>query len=201
MNELVADFLAQHFSSLPFVTRAAGCVSVLVRSKKDQVDARIPVARRVFDTTAEGVLCLTAQDHYDLVPDGRQSAILYFEDRAGARVTESSKRIVTWEGRLKLVLWVNFKLIGEAYTLGEIERHVLANIPVEIPASGTFFGASVKPSKTLPKTPNPFAAYTYDEAQSQYLTAPYDYLSLELTYIARASRGCPTALALNPSQC
>jgi len=202
MNEIIADFLAQHYLTLPFVTRAAGCVSVLSKPKKDKTVAKLPVTLRLFEQTEEGaVLCSRDEDYYPLTPDSSQAAILYFEDVAGAKVVDSNSRYLTWEGRLKLVLWTNFKLIGDELTLGDLEASLLANTPAAISASGALLGATVKPTRIFPKVPSPFSSYSYEEAQRQYLTAPYGYTAIELTYTARAARGCAANIVLNPVVC
>lgn len=202
MNGIIADFLAQHYLTLPFVTRAAGCVSTLSKPGKNKSVTKIPVAMRVFEETPTGpTLCIGDEDYHALTPDSSQAAILYFEDVAGAKVIASNSRYLTWEGRVKLVLWVNFALIGAEFTLGELEASILANTPTELTASGALYGAIITPSKIYPKLPSPFEAYSYDEAQRQYLTAPYGYTSMEITYKARAARGCGANIVLNPVVC
>lgn len=202
MNEIITDFLAQHFITLPFVSRAAGCVTVLRKPKSGGGEIKIPVAQLVYKTTEAGVtVCDVEQDYQDLIPVSTETGILYFEDLVGAKVTDSNKRYNTWEGRLKLVFWANLKKIGQLTTMGDLETAIIGNLPQQIAANGAFFGASVRMSKIFPKRPSPFDYYNYNEVQTQFLAAPYGYFSLEIAYTARASRGCPTNITLNPELC
>lgn len=202
MNEIITDFLAQHFISLPFVSRAAGCVTVLRKAKNGGGEIKIPVAQLVYKTNEAGVtVCDVEQDYQDLIPVSSETGILYFEDLVGAKVVGSNKRYNTWEGRLKLVFWANLKKIGQLTTMGDLEAAIIGNLPQEIAANGAFFGAKVNMSKIFPKRPSPFAFYNYNETQTQFLAAPYGYFSLEISYTAMASRGCPTNITLNPELC
>ena len=202
MNGIITDFLAQHFINLPFVSRAAGCVTVLKKSKSGGADKKIPVAQIVYKTTEAGVtVCDFEQDYQDLIPVSTETGILYFEDLVGTKVIDSNKRYNTWEGRLKLVFWANLKKIGQPTTMRDLEEAIMANLPQQIAGSGAFFGASLRMSKIFPKRPSPFDYYDYNESQTQFLAAPYGYFSLEIAYTARASRGCPTNITLNPELC
>lgn len=201
MTEVITDFLAQHYINLPFVSRAAGAVTMLRRPKNGGGETRIPVAPFVY--TSNGAKeCDTEQDYEHLIPVSGETGILYFEDATGARVVDANRRYNTWKGRLKLVFWANLKKIGGGVTMGDLETAVISNLPREITANDSgFFGASLSMSRIYPKRPSPFVAYTYDEKQNQFLSAPYGYFSLEIGFTARASRGCPTNITLNPEQC
>jgi len=199
MNEIIADFLAQHFINMPYVTRAAGCVQMRKYKGKGGAEKRVPAASKVYQQLQpEEIRC--DPDSLDLVPQSRETGILYFEDK-GAKNTNSNKRMDTWEGKLELVYWANFKKIGADTSIGDLQGNILQNLPQNIAASGALISATVKPSRIMPKRPSPFDPYTYDEAATQFITPPYDYLHIEISYKALTLAGCATNIILNPDEC
>lgn len=202
MDDIIADFLAQHLINLPYVSRAAGLVTVLA-TKVGGKPRKIPVATLVYKSE-EGTVtnCDITKEYHNLVPDGRETGILYFEEVEGAKLKEDgNRRINTWTGKLKLVFWANLENIGNDITIGDLEMGLLSNVPRNISANGSLLGATVKTTKILPKHPSPFEKYTYDETKTLYLTLPYGYTSLEISYKALSSPNCPTNIVLNPEIC
>ena len=198
MNEIISDFLAQTFITLPFVSRAAGCVYGLPKDK----DTLIPVAPKIYTTNEQNtVSCEVEQDFYDLIPDHREIGILYFEDDMGARLTASNKRYNTWSGELTLVFWGNLKRVGLAYDMSDLEAALMAALPYEVPSSGLFFGGSINWSREIGKNRNPFRKYSYDETRTQYLAPPYGFFSKTVKYTVRAARNCPSSIVLTPIEC
>lgn len=198
MNDIITDFLAQHFISLSFISRVAGSVYSLPKTK----EITIPVATKIYTTNDQNeVICQMEQDYYDLIPDHREIGILYFEDEVGARVEQSNKRYNTWVGEVKLVFWCNTKQIGTEYSLSDLEKILLNSLPGQVPANGLFFGGSVNWSKENPRSLNPFKKYSYDEARTKYLSPPYGFFCKNIRYVVRAARNCPTQVYLNPELC
>lgn len=201
MNEVITDFLAQHLINLPFVSRAAGVVNMLVTESGGKPN-KIPVAPLIYTLNGEDNNCDVEADYHSLVPDGKEVGILYFEEIDGAKLKEDgNRRINTWVGKLKLVFWSNLKKVGNDTTIGDLERIILSNIPRKITANGSFLGATVKTTKILPKRPSPFDKYSYKETKTLYLSLPYGYTSLEINYTALTSPNCPTNIVLNPEIC
>lgn len=212
MIDRLAEILAQHYIGLSFVSKTAGAVQTLKKPIANGKTLKLPVARQVykkgigsmdvegwFEVGAE-VTCDTEQPYYELLPDTKETGILYFES-LGARSASHNKRYSTFTGFLKLVCWLNLKKIGtdiEPYLLGEA---VMANMPQEIEPDGYFMGAHLKVAQIAPKRPSPFDQYDLNEAQRQYITYPYDYFSFNIEYKVMVLNACASNIELNPNIC
>lgn len=193
MNERIADLLAQHFIAFNFLSKTAGCVQTLQRQ-----GVRFPASNRHYENAEEGA-CITKEDYTDMTPNTDETGILYFEDKGSERISGDTRKEV-WVGTLRLVCWLNLKLIG-TQTPGALQEAVMSNLLKEIPNDGFFLGGKLHASRVLPKTPHPFTEYAYDEAKSQFLMLPFTYFSLELKYRILTMQNCPTTITLNPQAC
>lgn len=201
MNEIVAEGLAQALIDLPFLSRVCGCVTRVKKIITSDNVKTFPATKVLHKSVVGGTSeCVVTGDYYEMIPDDNEIGMLYFED-LGANVVDSTSRYNTWKGRLKMVVWLNMKRIGGDNGPGVLIGAVLKAVPSSIDISGRFLGGTIKPSKIDPKSFNPFAYYSYDEARQQYLMYPFDYFSIDLAYVARTSKNCETTVVINPESC
>lgn len=203
MNEYIADLLAQHFIDLPFISKTGGCIQVLLKDNKGKKNTKLPVVKRIFTKTEEGALvCNDASDFFEMAPNSNNLGILYFEDM-GANVVEKNRRYQSWKGSLKLVCWLNMKRIGTENDLANLIFATISGSPKTLPGTPGFVGGSLSVTKQFPKSPHPFQQFNYDEVQTQFITYPYEYFSLQLDYKVRAVIGfnCSIKVDIKPELC
>ncbi|MFZ1593799.1 MAG: hypothetical protein WAT27_17020, partial [Chitinophagales bacterium] len=56
--------------------------------------------------------------------------------------------------------------------------------------SGIYQTIQIEVTGQNPKSLNPFSKYTYDEENTKYLMAPYDYFSLKVDVIVNVNLSC-----------
>lgn len=197
MNEVIANYLAQHYATLNIVSRSAGCVSELALKEGKSV----PSSPLIYQETLEGVqLCDIDADYKKLVPQSTEKGILFFESVKGSTARKESSRMLRWTGYLNLVFWANTKKIGENHSLVSLQSQIMQHLPDEIPGNALgFLKGRVHTAREMPKDYNPFAKYNFDDPA--YQVSPYLYFVYEIRYEALTTRNCNTALILNPSEC
>ena len=79
MNELIGDVLAQHFITLPFVTRTAGCVEIFKKSTKSVIK-KFPVAGQIYKTDSGQIYCDKSEDYQPITPNSQETGIVFFEE-------------------------------------------------------------------------------------------------------------------------
>lgn len=199
MNDRISNILAQHFSTLDFLSKTSGCVSVLHLKIQDKIK-KIPASMIVYESGEEGVkICANNEDYFDLIPKSEETGILYFEDK-GSKVTTRNKRTCTWQGKMLAVCWLNLQKIGRKQP-GELLESFLGHVPIEITKTGQIYGGKIFVDQIAPKRPSPFDKYDYSESETQFLMFPFDYFSVELSYTVIASRGCSTNMIIEPINC
>ena len=199
MNAIIGEMLAQHYIGLPFITKAAGCVHEIIKPSK-KGSGRIPVATHVYQQEGDGVKCPTGKQYHDVAPSSSETGIVYFEDM-GARATSKAGRQTAWQGKLRLVCWLNMKKIGEDNAIGDIMLNLIQHCPEHLAEQGKFLGGCVEVGSTPPKRPSPFEKYDYDEKATQFLMYPYQHHTLIIDWYCHVAQGCPTNVIINPLQC
>lgn len=224
MNDITATLLAQHLINLPFLTQTTGLVQELSlkvpNGTKTAKVKKIPAARVEYRkpvsgggsfngsfnlsfNTGGGVVtnvCPHNGTYYDFIPKTAETGILYFED-GGSKLIKSDTRKAEYTGTLTLVCWLNMKLIGDNYKIGDFINAVAAQIPLHLAQSNFVIGGSVVVDQVLPNRPSPFNKYDYDEAEKQYITYPFDYFAMKLNTKIIINRLCTTSIVLDPLQC
>jgi len=195
MNDRIAYLIAGQLINLGFISRTSGCIQVLKRGKYN-----FPASLNVYQQNKEGeIVCPKTEDYTPMIPDSSETGIIYFEDKGSNNVSRSARR-ETWVGTLNLVCWLNLTKIGVKEP-GLLQEAVMSNLVKEIPNSGYLIGGKLEASKVLPKTPNPFQSYSYEEEKTQFVTFPYDYFSLELKYRVFTLPNCPITIQIQPIVC
>jgi hypothetical protein len=122
--------------------------------------------------------------YVDAVPDDKKRSIVYWEDY-GTTTTLSTPRYDRFQTRVRLVCWMNFKLLNhQGYD--ECVREMFQAVPKRF--SNKFI---VKRKGYLPKTHDIFSRYNYREGK-QFIAPPYDVFALEFD-ITHMSVHCGSA--------
>lgn len=200
MNEHIADILAQHFISLPAVSRAAGCVRTLKKQVQNAVK-EFPAAPLVYTAAVPGqIVCEKTEDYYEITPNSSERCIIFFED-LGATNQKQDKVKAFWKGKLRLVCWSNTKLLGEQSEVGLLQRSIIAAVPASLAPASFFFGGSFQTTEIEPNRPSPFDKYDLQEEKTQFLMNPYEHFSLKIEYVAITAVNCPVNIVVNPEIC
>ena len=201
MNEIVADALASHYSSLNFLSLTAGCVQTIYLPGQEGTPRRIPGARIIYrDSVPNIISCENKGEYFPMVPTEEEMGILYFEDLGSSPVKQQGN-FEMWRGNLMLVCWLNYKQIGDGNPIGAINGAIRSHLPRTINKSGYFLGGSMKFDHEFSKRPGPFIRYDYNEVEKQHLIYPFDYLSLRVRYTAIMSSECPVEIDVTPQEC
>ena len=184
MNQAIATIIKNKISGLDFVDKISGLVSaqsISVKNGDDNVTKTYPVA-----------CCTTADDcksgaYNDLCPNSDYKTVIYFEDE-GCTLVKTEGRFQYWESSVTLVCWINVaKILGDACSTGAtctLSSEFIVDIIRELPEfpQNIFPFAQVKievEGQTI-RSNSIFSKYTFDELQTQYLMAPYDYFALDI---------------------
>ena len=178
MNQAIASILKAYIEDLDFVEKIAGLVQK-VTFKIDGVEKSFPVA-----------CCVSVEDckngaYNDLTPDSKYRSVIYFED-GGVSLSKYESNWKYYTSRLRLVGWLNVKMIlgedcGETCTYA---AHAIADIIRHLPSHpqnvAPFDFVYPEITNEIVRSNSIFANYTYNELQTQYLMAPYDFFALDI---------------------
>lgn len=196
MNSKIADLIKAEIENLPFVDKIAGIVKPVTYTDKQGTEKTFPIA--LNDATA------CQPGHYmDLCPDSTKLSIIYFED-LGMDVVNACCYYTDVEAKLRLVCWINLAKINTAYSDANLIKWKLIQvIPRRLANSEWATKIFIKFAGEELKSPDIFAAYSYDEKQNQYLMFPFDYFALNYTikYSISMDSDCLTDIILNPRLC
>lgn len=199
MNLYVSDLLAQHYINLDFISKSAGCIDILKR-KSSGSTKRIGAAKSIYVKNVEGEnRCLSDKKYYEISPDEKETAILFFRD-LGMRKISSNSRRNSWKGKLRMGLWVNKSKVGNI-SIMEMVDSLLSNLPKTLTANGSFLGAVLSAVNIPSRSITPFDGLDYSEEKTQFLMEPYDYVCIDIDYTSLMSSGCSANITLNPESC
>jgi len=188
MNDVISNVLAQGFSGLDFVTSAAGLVYDVKLKKKDKV-ITLPASQKVYKSVEE---CITDQTYTHLVPTSKDTGIIYFEDLDSDMITKTDL-YEHWRGSLKLIGWFNILdacTKENGFTGTEDLKCLIKDLVNGVSFTGFAFKGHIEVDKEYSKLKNPFSRFSYDEARTQYLVHPFDFISLRITYNIFIKCGC-----------
>ncbi len=175
-------------------TRMGGLVRVQVeKGTNGATERRYPVVPKLLGDCQGG-------DYTDMSPNSSQNGILYFQLITKPVTNEVANNLFREDYSLRCVGWFNAdKVSGSASSLA---ANVAALIKRRQPAFGTYLtNISTKFTGFDLKSTEIFSAFTYNEAQSQYLMKPYDFFSftLEIGYIFAPS--CVPTITTVENEC
>lgn len=189
MNDIIADILAKKLAGLGFVSKAAGLVYDL-KTKSKGIDKIFPAATKVYINSEA---CSDESVYKDLIPNSKDTGILYFEDLDSDLVYKTDV-YEQWKGSLKLVGWFNVldvcQKINLFHSIHDINCLIKNVIEEGLSDTDAIFESSIGITKHYSKRRNPFLRFSYDETQTQYLIHPFDFFSFKVDYTVFAKCNC-----------
>jgi hypothetical protein len=187
MNNKLANVIKGYVEDLTWIDKIAGLVqTVTIREKIGEavVNKSFPVSCDV-DYNA----CIKGR-YQDLALDSKKKSVLYFEDRGGAQYVRRNGNTLEFTSSLRLVCWLNLKLINEVECEGDIRScgvsgdyvlEVLRALPAIPFTEEGFITIFINNISQVERSVDIFSRYTYHEPQTQYLLFPYDFFALDLS--------------------
>lgn len=180
---IIADKLRQ---GLPAISLVAGVAS----PQKLDVDGRIktlPAARIGATSTF-------------LTPVSSESGIVYFEvlsNRAGDSMSGGRTMYVA---QVRCVAWINTERVTPTDP-NVIMSHVVSLVAQRHTEQPPIAMINVTPIAEVPRTPAIFSRHTYDEAEWQYLSLPFEYFAFDFNIQYALNQNCdlPNVITTSPS--
>jgi hypothetical protein len=143
--------------------------------------------------------CNTSR-YLDLVPNSGKKSIIYF-DNLSESVESENRYYKQMNASLRLVCWVNLPLIDKSLTNAiTLQQDVLKNLPVRVANQSPFAWNRVS-VLGVERNESIFSAWSYDEAEKQYLIFPFDYFAINLSINYRYLTNCPLPINEDPDLC
>ena len=210
MNNGVSHILLSRVADLPFIDLYGGLVSIQEETNtvKDgitglakSITKRFPVSCDVIDF---GKCPAEPGKLVPFIPDSKRKGVLYFED-LGIEPTGASAYGHTFKSTVRLVFWINTQFIDQNPCY-EVTMPVVANIISRFSGNpfnqNNFQRISVVPLRIPRSGKELFAAYTYDQAYTQYLMPPFEYGAIDFAVSYTINPSCVGQIQLkDPEQC
>lgn len=189
MIQEVCEALKQNLSTLPFLTKVGGLVTVINQDKK-----KFPAVR------SEGFGDYVG-DYIDMLPSRDDVGVAFFEQLTNT-ITERNMHRSKHRATVNLVVWYNSKLINpksdsliEAHIIKKVLTPNFSNLPTYI--------KNVKVEiVTNSDYSNPFSKYTLNDEQMQYRIYPYQSFSMVIGIDYFFIDSClPTISVENVTEC
>jgi len=196
----IADLLKDEISALNFVDIAVGLAKptiVKTNTTTEEVEMLpkiVPMAYNSLEDPCE------PGDLLALVPDTTKLSIHFWEDQ-GIELLDEDTYYYHSQAALRLVSWWNLPLINSSYTDASLlVANLIATIPEEL-TSVDYLSQMQVIFNGEESGANVVAAYTFDEAENQFTTFPYQYTGLNYIVQFAFAKNCVDAVVLNPSVC
>ena len=191
IDYIIPDIEALNFSEV--VGGVAVPITHKIMSGDKTTNKTFPAYKKSQDMCGTG-------DYISLVPDSSKRSVIYFEDLGSTIVNETSD-FLDMSARVKLIWWLNMKLINEAVNPVDIVKLLLNVFPKYIQSVGTSCKIFIYPQSQDQKSAAIFNRYTYDETMKQYLMYPFDYGAMTFEIRYSVGKSCQQQIAINPSIC
>lgn len=196
----VGDILIDKLVGLPFLDKYAGVVKPIVYNEKSGAGNKTALIRKTFPAACRTTWADCQGGRYmDLVPDSSKKSVLYLED-LGLRAVAEQGAYLTFVATYDLVCWLNMPLLGygDCSYSGIAIASILKKLPARPFNTAKYQLVDIRFTSQKPKSVNPFAKYSYDEAVNQFLMYPYDYFVLGMEVGFRINLNCINIEALEP---
>lgn len=184
MIRSIIDQVLPDISALNFADRVAGIVTAASQKVMAVDNTMVLKTCPIYQNTP--VTCESG-DYILCVPDEKFKSIIYFEEISNV-IESQSNYDYQMSADVRLVGWFNLKKINQNVTADTLMRLILQSINENVPEFGGVFNVKIRLTGFENKSPQIFSAYTYDEAETQYLLFPYDYGSLRFTVTYRMNK-------------
>lgn len=194
MNDYIAIVLMSKLLDINYIQKFGGIVQTIQRTAlvgKEKVNVKIPVAKafrqyKNITDRIEVLKCgLTSKILEDFIPESKLSGMVYFEDNGiGPDINKRHSSIDFYTSKLRLVGWFNQSLISNDFNnmfRTQAMNEILQAIITDRPENRSILKMLKVSVDNIPKADaSIFSDYDYNEAQTQFITAPYDFFAVDL---------------------
>lgn len=193
MTHGLCEILKSYLNSVPFADLVAG-LAMPMKIKSGTVDKTIPAYFRETKTS-----CLT-DDYVNLMPDSKLMSIMFWEE-VGMRQTADMPKYYEFEADLRLIVWWNYEKVNvDLFSPTSLITSIIKTIPAKIPNTNNYSAILVEYLGQEPEGSS-YNRYTIDEAESQFMTYPYDSVALNFRVYFRMAVDCIDMITIKPKIC
>lgn len=199
MNAAIAELIRTRIEdrSFAFVEKIGGLARIRTETKAGQV-RKYPVCCEVTDPATCDV-----KKESDMIPSKKLKSLIFFEADSFPSHVHDIAPGKLFEVRLRLVCWINCNFFGadcncadtaalqlvSAINSVRYDSDPYRSIQHTVVGGGTVRGADV------------FGRYTFNEAEMQYLSHPFDAFTLDIVTKVRLMLNCEPELTLDEVPC
>lgn len=205
MNRYLSIILMNRLKDLPYITKPGGLVQTILKGVNNGSE-RLPVKRipaSMIHMPKPGCELVTSPNlHY--IPETKEKGIFYFEDNGVSfDLGRPTPALNYYRSRLRLVVWLNQRLISDQFDVTLSARVMNEMISLLTPnvnmSSEVLKNIHVEVSDIPAQSSEIFNRYDYDEKESQYLMAPYDFFAVDLDVSFGIPKNCPVPVVPIPN--
>ena len=135
------------------------------------------------------------------IPESKYMSLSYHELTGAPSITPIGNGFFRFSFNVRNVWWINgSKCDATLNTIDTYMLNVIKNFPEHIGNFSNMAQISVEITGTE-VTPSIFGAFSYDEANKQYLTPPYLYFAINYRLSCRIHKDCVDDITLQPTSC
>lgn len=175
MIRSIVKQIVPYIDAVNFADLTAGIVTVATKNQMSENGT----VNKIFPIYEQDHTTCSQQDYVTLIPDEKYRSIIYFEE-IGNTITSQTNYEIKITSDVRIICWFNTKKIGD-FSTDVLLRLVAQAIPDTIADFDDIENIRVTLSGIPNKSPSIFSAYTYSEAERQYLLFPFDYGALNYT--------------------
>ena len=194
----IINDLLPYFTALNFADRVAGiCYPVelpILSENNETIIKRFPVIENSNKNQCDG------NDYISLIPDDGLKSLIYHELISDI-VDEDNDSYQQHTATVRLVAWFNLRNINSALTNCEQLLQLINNkIPFIIADTGAAYRITCETTDKRIRDKSIFAAWSYSEAEKQYLIYPFDFGHITMRISYRLNK-CADDIVINPNSC
>ena len=196
---------AEKPKGLNFIDKLAGLAVVGEKSQPTDVQGAFMVSKFPISLDTDYQDCINKGCYADLVPNSKSKGILYFEDfGTKPNLLQKSSRAHYYTSKLRLVCWINNKLIQE--NCESISHILITLIRKELESKGVFNSGDfqrifITCTNIVENDIRLFSRYTYPSESVKFLMHPYEAFGIDFSIDYGISPNCIDNLTLNPQIC
>jgi hypothetical protein len=198
INEIIKKINIE-LAALNFADLLGGIVKPITQNVKDRENNVTQKVYPVYMNENKGTC--SVGDYLAMTPDSSKMSVMYWEDQGGTNTVDNVR---SWNMvyNVRLVAWFNLKRINSALHDSDILIPIICNaIPERVENFVPYTKIQVMLTGQETKSPAIFGAYTYDEAEKQYLIYPFDYFALNFRITFDIPKSCVQDITINPATC
>lgn len=190
---LLEPFLVGGSGTNQFIDKLAGVVQVISTSERTENDG---VVTKTFPISCNITFeeCNKNGSYKDLIPNSKYGCMVYLEEETGVDFISEDRNGKKYSTAFLLVGWINQKKLGtsDCSVTGKIVNTIINALTIKPFNRDIYQSIIIEVTGQNPKSLNPFSKYTYDQDNTQYFMAPYDYFSLKINVTVTINPNCIT---------